>query len=53
MNFLSDWISFFVALLGTAVEWLASMQIMSVPVLGIIAAAFILGVVLRSMLYKP
>lgn len=50
---LADWIAFYIALFETVVQWLGSMQIMSVPVLGIMAAVFIMCVIFKSMLYKP
>lgn len=53
MDYIRDWIQFFIALFSTAVQWLGSMQILGVSVLWIVIAAFFLGIMIRSMIIKP
>lgn len=50
---MADWIAWFIALFQTCVEWLGSMQILGVPVLGIMVAGFFLTVMVRAILIKP
>lgn len=50
---MAEWIAFFVSLFETCVQWLGSMEILGAPVLGILAAIFLLGVLLRALIYKP
>lgn len=50
---MADWISWFIALFQTTVQWLGSMQILGVSVLWIIVATFILSVLVRALLIKP
>lgn len=50
---MQDWMTFFVALLVTCVQWLIQMQIMGVSVLYILIACFIFGIMFRSVLVKP
>lgn len=50
---MQEWIQFFVALLATTVQWLTQMQIVGVPVFWILIAGFILGVLVRALLFKP
>lgn len=50
---MANWFGMFYIWGQTAVRWLANMEIAGAPVLGIIAACFITGVLLRSLLYKP
>lgn len=50
---MQEWIQFFVALLATTVQWLTQMQIVGVPVFWILIAGFILGVLIRALLFKP
>lgn len=48
---MSDWIAFMVVILEECVSWLTSVQLLGVPVLGIIAGFFLLGVVF-SIFYR-
>lgn len=48
---MSDWIVFMVVILEKCIEWLTSVQLLGVPVLGIIAGFFLLGVIFR-ILYR-
>jgi hypothetical protein len=50
---MQEWIQFFVALLATTVQWLTQMQIVGVPVFWILISGFILGVLIRALLFKP
>lgn len=50
---MTDWISFFVALFQTMAQWLGSLELMGVSVLWIIISFFILGVMLRVLIFKP
>lgn len=50
---MQEWIQFFVALLATTVQWLTQMQIVGVPVFWVLIAGFILGVLVRALLFKP
>lgn len=52
MSALSDWLDFFVTALGRCVSFLTSCEILGAPVLGIVVAAVILGVILDAVLYK-
>lgn len=49
---MQDWINWIVALCQTSVQWLASMQILGAPVLGIIAGVFIIGLIIRAVMYR-
>lgn len=53
MDYVHDWVQFFIALFTTAVQWLGAMQILGVSVLWVIIASFFLGVMIRSMIIKP
>lgn len=48
---MSDWIAFMIVILEQCVSWLTSVQLLGVPVLGIIAGFFLLGVVF-SIFYR-
>ena len=45
--------TFFISLVVTLVQWLGSVTILSVPVIWIRGAVFVMGVFLRAFLYKP
>lgn len=49
---MESWITWFIAVGQTSVQWLASMEIMDVPVLWIIGAVFVMGVMFRAFLFK-
>lgn len=48
---MADWIAFFVVILEECISWLTSVQLLGVPVLGIMAGFFLLGVIFR-ILYR-
>lgn len=49
---MTDWIAFIITVGEETVAWLSAMQIMGVPVAGIIVGTFLLCVILRAILYK-
>lgn len=49
----TEWVTWFIALFQTTIQWLGSMQILGVSVLWILIASFLLGVIIRSLIYKP
>lgn len=49
----ADWVIWFISLFQTTVQWLGDMQILGVSVLWIIIASFLMGVLVRALLYKP
>lgn len=51
-RFLLDWINFFVSLVVTAVEWMHNTTFLNIPLIGFIAACFVMGVTLRALLIK-
>lgn len=50
---MGDWITWFIALFQTSVQWLGAMQIMDVSVLWLLIASFLLTVMVRAFLFKP
>lgn len=50
---MEQWITYFIALFLTMVEWMGNQTILGVSVLWIIIASFILGVMLRVLIFKP
>lgn len=40
------------ALLETTIQWLTQMEILGVPLLAILVAIFLMGVILSAVLYK-
>ena len=50
---MEQWITWFIALFQTCVQWLGSMQILGVSVLWIMIASFFLCVLVRALLIKP
>lgn len=50
---MQDWVTFYISLMQTSVQWLASVSILGVPVLWIIGAAFLMGVLVRALIFKP
>lgn len=50
---MAEWITWFIALFQTCVQWLGSMQILGVSVLWIMIASFFLAVMVRAFLFKP
>ena len=49
---MNEWLAWFISLIQTSVAWLSQMKLFDVPVIGIIAAIVIMGVILRALLYK-
>ena len=50
---MEQWITWFIALFQTSVQWLGSMEILGVSVLWITIASFFLCVLVRALLIKP
>lgn len=50
---MADWITWFIALFQTTIQWLSSMEIMGVSILWLLVCSFILIVMLRAFLFKP
>lgn len=50
---MADWITWFIALFQTTVQWLSSMEVMGVSILWFIVCFFIITVMLRAFLFKP
>ena len=50
---MQDWVTWFIALFQTSVQWLGQMQILGVSVLWIMIASFFLCILVRSLLIKP
>lgn len=48
-----EWVTWFIALFQTCVQWLGQMQILGVSVLWIMIASFFLCILVRSLLIKP
>lgn len=44
---MSDWLAFLVVIFEKCIEFLTTVQILGVPVLGIMAGFFLLGVIFR------
>lgn len=50
---MNEFLSWCVALLGTLVSWLGTMQIVEgVTLLGFLGASFILAILIRNLIYK-
>lgn len=49
---MQSWVAWFVSLITTAVNWMTQMTIFDVPLIGIIAAVFVMGVMIDALLYK-
>lgn len=50
---MADWITWFIALFQTTIQWLSSMEILGVSILWLMVCTFIITVMLRSFLLKP
>lgn len=50
---MADWIAFIITIGTETISWLSSMQILGVPLAGFIVGCFLLGVLLRALIYKP
>lgn len=48
----NDWASWFLSLILTSIHWLENIEIFSVPVLYILLAIFIMGVVIRAIPFR-
>lgn len=48
----NDWASWFLSLILTSIHWLVNIEILSVPVLYILLAIFIMGVVIRAIPFR-
>lgn len=49
---MQDWVNWLVALCQTCVQWLSSMTVLGAPVLGIIVGVFVIGLIIRSVMYR-
>lgn len=49
---MNEWLAWFISLIRTSVDWLSQMTIFDVPVIAILAAIFVMGVIFRALLYK-
>lgn len=50
---MQEWVTWFIALFKTCVQWLGQMQILDVSVLWIMIASFFLCILVRALLIKP
>lgn len=50
---MADWITWFIALFQTTIQWLSSMEVMGVSILWLMVCSFITSVMLRAFLFKP
>lgn len=48
----NDWFSWFLSIIVTSIHWLVNIEIFSVPVLYILLAIFIMGVVIRAIPFR-
>lgn len=48
----NDWVSWFLSIILTSISWLVNIEIFSVPVLYILLAIFIMGVVIRAIPFR-
>lgn len=53
MIFMAEWIQFFISVFIQCVDYLLSCQIMGVGVLWILGAVFLMGVLIRALIFKP
>ena len=49
---MQDWVNWLVGLCQTCVQWLSSMTVLGAPVLGIIVGVFVIGLIIRSVMYR-
>ena len=48
----SNWISWALSVIVTAVNWLKSATLLNVPLLYLLLAIFVMGVVIRAILFR-
>lgn len=48
----SNWISWALSVIVTAVNWLKSSTLLNVPLLYLLLAIFVMGVVIRAVLFR-
>lgn len=48
-----DWINFFIDVIGLCFSWLFSVQIVGVSVAWIIMACICMGLLVKTLLFKP
>lgn len=48
----SSWLNWFLSLIVTAVDWLGTIDVLGISVLYFLIAIFIMGVVIRAVLYR-
>lgn len=49
---ISSWLDFLLSVILTAANWLRSTTLLSVPLLYIMIAIFIMGVIIRAIIYR-
>lgn len=49
---MQDWVAFFLSTWEMSINWLEQMTIFGVSLIEFIIATFVLGVILRALLYK-
>lgn len=49
---MQEWMAWFISLIQTCINWLTQMKLFDVPLMSILVGLFIMGVVLRALLYK-
>lgn len=50
---MEQWITWLIAFIQTTVQWLIITELLGVPILWIIGAFFVTGVMIRAFLIKP
>lgn len=48
----SNWVNWLLSVIVTAVNWLKSSTLLNVPLLYLLLAIFVMGVVLRAVLFR-
>lgn len=48
----SNWVNWLLSVIVTAVNWLKSSMLLNVPLLYLLLAIFVMGVVIRAVLFR-
>lgn len=48
----SDWVNWLLSVIVTSVNWLKSSTLLNVPLLYLLLAIFVMGVVIRAVLFR-
>lgn len=48
----SDWLNWLLSVIVTSVNWLKSATLLNVPLLYLLLAIFVMGVVIRAVLFR-